>query len=267
MSHMKLRTVCFTSIVTWVVLFVSAVPSIWAEPIPTKVRVRAVSKDAKIIGSSVGGARITIRNLITDEILARGVQMGGTGDTQRIMVEPRLRGATVYDAEGAAAFDATLLLEEPTKVEISAEGPLAFHQATQRASKTMLLIPGQDVLGEGVILEIHGFNVTLLSPGDSDLLYAGESLSVRAHLTMTCGCPIEPGGMWDANKIRVVAQLTRNGQVVEETPLEFAGETSHFSGELPLRKADEFELRILAMEPSNANFGMYSRRILVRREQ
>ena len=156
-----------------------------AQAIPTKVMVRAVSRDAKVIQDPVGGARITIREVATGTVLAQGVQQGRSGNTELIMVKPRARGATVYDTPGTAGFLATLQLARPTVVEITAEGPLGNPQATQRASKTLLLVPGQHVLGEGVLLEIHGFIVDLLAPGAGAEVRAGQPLPVRVKVTMT----------------------------------------------------------------------------------
>ena len=156
-----------------------------AQAIPTKVMVRAVSRDAKVIQDPVGGARITIREVATGTVLAQGVQQGRSGNTELIMVKPRARGATVYDTPGTAGFLATLMLERPTVVEITAEGPLGNPQATQRASKTLLLVPGQHVLGEGVLLEIHGFIVDLLAPVAGAEVRAGQPLPVRVKVTMT----------------------------------------------------------------------------------
>lgn len=154
----------------------------WAEPLPTKVRVRAVSRDAKIIGTGVGGALITIQDAQTGEILARGMQLGGTGDTDRIMVTPRARNATVFDTEKAAYFETVLMLDRPTQVDVIAEGPIGFPQAVQRTSKSLLLVPGKDIVGEGILLEIHGFIVRLLSSPD---LPAGRPAEVKARLNMT----------------------------------------------------------------------------------
>ncbi len=156
-----------------------------AQAIPTKVMVRAVSRDAKVIQDPVGGARITIREVATGNVLAQGVQRGRSGNTELIMVQPRARGATVYDTPGTAGFLATLMLDRPTVVEITAEGPLGNPQATQRASKTLLLVPGQHVLGEGVLLEIHGFIVDLLAPVAGAEVRAGQPLPVRVKVTMT----------------------------------------------------------------------------------
>ncbi len=156
-----------------------------AQAIPTKVMVRAVSRDAQVIQDPVGGARITIRDVAAGTVLAQGVQQGRSGNTELIMVKPRARGATVYDTPGTAGFLATLQLARPTVVEIAAEGPLGNPQATQRASKTLLLIPGQHVLGEGVLLEIHGFIVDLLAPVAGAEVRAGQPLPVRVKVTMT----------------------------------------------------------------------------------
>jgi hypothetical protein len=156
-----------------------------AQAIPTKVMVRAVSRDAKVIQDPVGGARITIREVATGNVLAQGVQQGRSGNTELIMVKPRARGATVYDTPGTAGFLATLQLARPTVVEITAEGPLGNPQATQRASKTLLLVPGQHLLGEGVLLEIHGFIVDLLAPVAGAEVRAGQPLPVRVKVTMT----------------------------------------------------------------------------------
>lgn len=153
--------------------------------VPTKVMIRAVSRDAKVIGTKVGGARITIRDVATGSILAEGIQRGETGSTERIMVEPRRRGAKVFDTPGAAGLLATVMLRQPTIVEVMAEGPLGTPQSTQRASKTLLLIPGQDVLGDGIVLEIHGFTVTLLAPATDAQTEVGKTLEVRATVTLT----------------------------------------------------------------------------------
>jgi len=156
-----------------------------ASKTPTKVMVRAISKDAKVIGTKVGGARITIREVATGTILAEGVAEGGTGSTELIMVRPRERGAKVFDDPDAAGFLATLMLEQPTVVEVTAVGPLGAPQSTQRSSKTLLLVPGQHVLGEGIVLEIHGFTVELLMPPSETGLGAGQTLEIRAAVTMT----------------------------------------------------------------------------------
>jgi hypothetical protein len=229
----------------------------------TKVMIRAIARDAKVIGTHVGGARITVRDVATGEILAQGMQQGGTGDTDVIMKKPRTRGMTVYSAGDGSGYLAVLHLDKPTVVEISAEGPLGNAQATQRSSKTMLLVPGEDVLGEGILLEIHGFIITPLAPLPDAKVKAGSPFEVRATVTMACGCPTEPDGMWDANKIRVVARLLRDGKVESEIPMTYAGVQNTFHTDVPVSAAGSMELQVLALDPASANFGMTKEAIAV----
>ena len=240
-----------------VALFVFA-PQLSAGPEgkETKIMIRAIARDAKVIGQHVGGARITVKDAATGEILAQGMQQAGTGDTDLIMKKPRTRGMTVYNTPDASGFLAVLHLDKPTVVEITAEGPLGSPQATQRASKTILLVPGEDVLGEGVLLEIHGFSVTGLAPAADAKLKAGSPFEVRATVTMACGCPTEPDGLWDARKIRVVARVLRQGKIETEVPMSYAGVQNTFHADVPVPEPGSVELQVIAMDPDNANFGM-----------
>lgn len=158
--------------------------SISGEKVTTKVVVRVVAKDAQVIGSGVGGALVRIKNLETGEILAEGNQEGGTGSTERIMVQPHRRGETIYGTFGAALFEAKIPLDLPTQVEIYAEGPLAYPQSIQKGSKTLTLIPGKHILGEGVIIELNGLIVNILNPSPKESLKKGEEVLVRAETRM-----------------------------------------------------------------------------------
>ena len=159
-------------------------PSFSAEKITTEVIVRVISKDAKVIGSGVGGAFIRIKNLETGEVLAQGKQLGGTGDTDRIMVRPHRRGEVLYGDSDAAFFRAEILLEKPTPVEIDTEAPLGYPHAIQKGSKTVTLIPGKHILGDGVIIELNGLIVTILGPSPKDSLKGGEEVVVRVEVKM-----------------------------------------------------------------------------------
>jgi len=225
--------------------------------------VRVTSHDAKIIGSGVGGALVVIRDFQTGAILAQGVQEGSTGDTRAIMSTPRERGATVYGTDGAAGYLATLELSQPTMIEITVEGPLGFPEGAQRASKTMLVVPGQDVLGEGVVIELLGFTVDLAEPGRDLVVSAGTPVTITVRVTMLCGCPTEPGGMWDADNIEVVARVLRDGEVIAEQPVPFAGTRSTYSTSLTVAQPGSVELQVLAMDRERGNFGMAARSLEV----
>jgi hypothetical protein len=178
---MDRRSIMFLAVLSGV--FLSVAPA-FPGSIPTKVLVRVVSKDAKVIGSGVGGAAVRIVNARTGEILAQGKAEGGTGDTDRVMVQSRQRGKVVYGTPGAAFFLAEIGLERPTQVEIRVEAPLAFPQALQRGSKTVTLIPGKDIGGEGVVIELDGLIVDIVTPPTAGALRKGEELRVVADVRM-----------------------------------------------------------------------------------
>jgi hypothetical protein len=166
------------------IIFLLTSPSFAAEKVLTKVIIRVVSKDSKVIGSGVGGAFVRIRNLATAEILAQGKQEGGTGDTERIMVRPRRRGEIIYGTSGAAFFQAEIPLDRPTQVEIYTEAPLGYPHAIQKGLKTVTLIPGKHIMGEGVIIELDGLIVNILNPSPKEVLKKGEELTIKAEVRM-----------------------------------------------------------------------------------
>jgi hypothetical protein len=183
MKGAKLKfTLSFFTIISLVSSFIQ--PSFSAERIATKVMVRVVSKDAKVVGSGVGGAFVRIKNLENGEILAQGKQEGGTGDTDRIMVRPHRRGEIFYGTPDAGFFQTEILLGKPTQVEIYTEAPLAYPHAIQKGSKTLTLIPGKHILGEGVIIELNGLIVNILSPSAKESLKKGEGVVVRVEVRM-----------------------------------------------------------------------------------
>lgn len=239
--------------VLWL-LPVAAVAQQGGDPVPTRLLVRAVARDAKVVGSGVGGARITVRDAATGEVLARGVQRGGTGDTGLIMREPQERGEAIYDTRGTAGYTATLMLREPTRVEVTAEGPLAAPASSrERASKTLWVLPGRHVEGQGLVLELHGFFVEILSPEAGAA--TGGDVRVRARVRMMCGCPTEPGGMWDADRYELTARLLRDGRPVREVPLRFAGEASLYEATLPAPEPGSYRVEVLVADTARANLG------------
>jgi hypothetical protein len=213
-----------------------------------------VSHDAKIIGSGVGGARVYVKDAATGEVLAQGLQEGGTGNTTAIVVQPVSRGEPIYDTEGAAVFTAELALEKPTVLEFTAEGPLEFEHALQRSTKTMLVVPGENILGNGVVLELNGFIVEMLEPTEKS--GTGSELSVKARVRMMCGCPLEPGGLWDADRVKVTANVYHDGALLRQLDLQYGGEPNIFVGTVSLEAIpDGSVLVLLASDPTRANFG------------
>lgn len=224
----------------------------------TRVQVRVIARDAKLIGDAVGGARVTVTDAETGTVLDRGVTAGSTGDTDRIMRTPRARGATVFDTPGAAGWLARFELRRPTVVEIAAEGPLDYPQATARASRTMLLAPGTEITGDGVVLELNGFIVELLERGAGT---EGPVVPVRARVRMLCSCPTEPEGLWSVE--RVTARLMAGGEVVAQAPLEYSGQQSVYTGTVRAPGPGTYRLQVVAADPATVNFGSAAREVQV----
>ena len=57
----------------------------------TKVMIRAKARDAKFIGTSLGGAHVIVRNKLNRQILAEGNTTGSTGNTDLIMKTAKVR--------------------------------------------------------------------------------------------------------------------------------------------------------------------------------
>ena len=238
-----------------VVAFFSAALAARAEP--TQLEVRVISKGAKFVGTSMGGVLITIRNADTGELLAEGVTAGGTGDTDRIM-KTALRRLEPLSTEDAAAFRTTLDLAIPQRLEVAAFGPLAQRQAANRVTSTMWVVPGKHVTGgDGWLLELPGFAVDVLDPPAAQRLRgAPRAVAVRANVVMMCGCPVEPGGLWDASRFEVRAVASRDGAKVREFAMRYAGQTSQFAGELADLEPGSYEVLVYAHDPANGNTGL-----------
>jgi hypothetical protein len=229
--------------------------------VPTRVVTHVITHDAKLIGTAVGGVRVTIRDVVTNRMLAEGRQLGGTGDTKRIMQDARGRTDTIYAGGDGARYEASFSLSVPTLVDITAEGPLDYPDQMVQATKRVLLLPGQEIGGDGVVLELHGYVIDLMGPDTTRALSASSPIAVRARVRMICSCPTQPGGMWEVNS--VVARLVRDSAVVAETKLTYAGEQSIYSGELGKVDAGSYRLEVIAASPSSVTNGVIRRRITV----
>lgn len=226
---------------------------------PTHLTVRVKSKDAKFVGTGVGGVLITVKDALTGEMLSTGRTAGETGDTNHIMKTPVTRGASLAD-KTAAHFTTILELTEPRLIEVTAYGPLANLQAANRVSATQWMVPGKHITtGDAWLMELPGFVVDVLAlPTHIKLKGTPQTVQLTANVMMMCGCPISPGGVWDANKYEVKALLKKNGTSVGELPLQYAGTTSQFAGAWTVQESGIYEAIVYAYDPANGNTGVDS---------
>ncbi|UCD35516.1 MAG: hypothetical protein JSU90_01410 [Nitrospiraceae bacterium] len=153
-----------------------------SEAVQTRLVIRAHSKDAKFVGTSMGGARIVVTDSQTGKVIAEGLTEGGTGDTQKIMIEPRTRYKSI--ADGAAKFETSIDIDEPKLLTVSAEAPYLHRDNMVRSTTQVWLIPGRDIDGDGLILEIPGFSVDMRSPGTLALEGGNAVIPVEARIVM-----------------------------------------------------------------------------------
>jgi hypothetical protein len=225
---------------------------------PTHLMVRAQSLDAKFIGDQMGGVQVTLRDARTKRVLARGITKGGTGDTKRIMRTPRGRGVQISDAS-TAGFDAVVDIDTPTLIEAEGVGPLGKPASQVRVTSNLWVFPGRDISGDGLVLTFAGL---VIEPDFA--LMVSRTPKLSAKVTLMCGCPIEPGGLWNADNYVLEAQLSRGRTVVARTPLAYAGTTSVFAGEFPATPPGDYRLRVTAVDKSTPNAGVWEGSVRVR---
>ena len=227
----------------------------------TTVMVRALAKDAKFIGSSIGGAKIIVRNAETGEILDQGFTSGSTGDTKLILKTPQERYDSLTDEE-TAGFKAELNITEPTFVEVEAHAPFNKKQARVASSTQLWVIPGKNITGDGIVLEVPGFVVDILSPQTHERIKASEVVSLKANIVMMCGCPVTEGGTWDANQYEVKAILDAKGNESREVTLRPTEKASTFAAEANLDKG-YYTITVYAFDPLTGNTGVDKTNIII----
>jgi hypothetical protein len=229
-------------------------------PIDTDVMVRVVGHGAMVLGNDVGGARITITDVATGRLLASGLQQGEAGDQNQIMRTPRLIEEPHYSTRPSGSFHAALPLTQPTLVEIAAQGPLNYPAAMQRASTTVLLIPGRDLTNDGIVLHLYGFIVQIEHPSPGRPLMAKDDVKLTASVRTLSGSLIRPHGDWDSRKMAIHGEVLIGDRVIERLQMFYSGQKSLFEAPFfvpsPAEAPNGVTLRVVAADGGGANFGV-----------
>ena len=238
--------------------------------ISTQIDVRVIAKDGKYLGNDIGGALVTIHDVQTGELLARGATDGGSGEANLMDVcLPRFAVLPVIDA---SVFTAKLDLDQPTLIRVTAYGPQAAQQSANTVSQTQWVYPGKNITGGakggGFLLEIPGLVVQVLNPPTHFLPQtAPEHIEIRANVTMMCGCPIGVGHPpWHPAQFEVMAVINQGTTTVIEVPLEYDpdapyGAPSQFSGKwhVPANTSSQpeiYEIVVFAFQQKTGNTGV-----------
>lgn len=229
-------------------------------PQPTTVLVRVVAHGAMVLGRDVGGARVTITDIASGRVLATGLQQGDAGDQNQIMRTPHMMEEPIYSSRPSAAFTTTVELQKPTLVEISAEGPLAYPASLQKTSKTIVLIPGQNLTGDGIVLHLSGYLVQIEQPRFRGPLIAKDDVKLRASIRTLSGSLVRPHGDWDSRKIRIYGEVLIGDRVIERLQMFYDDGSRAFEAPffVPPSKdvPDGITLRVIATDLSTGNSGM-----------
>lgn len=229
----------------------------------TTVIIRAQAKDAKFIGSSIGGALVLIKDKLSGKVLAEGYTKGSTGNTEIIMQKPQSRGVRISD-ENTAGFKASIDIKKPTFVIIEVYAPVSKRQATVLSSTQLWLLPGKDILGDGIIVEIPGFVVDILSPQTHESIDGlSKNVRIQANVVMMCGCPITKDGIWDASAYEVQAIIYKDGEESQTIPLQIESKASTFSSSTSLKEGN-YEIVVYAFDPETGNTGVDKVNIIVK---
>ena len=227
----------------------------------TKIMIRARAKDAKFIGTSIGGGKVIVRDAETGEILDQGMLAGSTGNTRVLMKTPKKRFMPLAD-KNTAGFLAKLNLIKPTLISIEILAPLNQRQSRLAVSTQQWVFPGTDILGDGIILKVPGFIVDMTKPGPHTSFSSDEMIPVSANVMMMCGCPIRPDGLWDANDYKVSVAVYQKGSKIKEVPLNWKS-TSFFAGKLNL-PSGLYELNLKVFDSKTGNTGLDKTNIIVK---
>lgn len=244
-----------TLVITCIAL-AGAISSASAYAEPTEIVVRAISRDAKFIGDSMGGVRIILRDARSGVILAEGVTSGGTGDTKRLTETAKRREALATPE--AAAFRATIDIDQPRLVQLEAYGPLGQPQSAITVTSQQWILPGRHVReGNGWMVEMPGFVVDILDPpAASTFKLPSADVKLRANVVMMCGCPTSPGGLWDSNRFQISAIIQLDGKALPERPLTYSGTTSQYELSFRPDTPGVYSIVVQAYDATTGNTGV-----------
>lgn len=224
----------------------------------TRVIVRAKAKDAKFLPATLG-VHVAIKNSMTGELLAKGMAVGGSGNTDTIMADAIRRGQRLAD-ENTSKFETSLELTEPTFVDIEVYASSNRKNGTRKITTQVWLIPGKHILGDGIVVEVPGFIVDILSPTTQQYTRLSAikdgKISLKASVTMACGCMISKGGTWNSDTFSINAIVKHNGKKVSEVPLTITEVWNNFEAQLPVLAKGDYEVQVYAYHPQTGNTGL-----------
>lgn len=224
---------------------------------PTDITVRVVARHAQYVGDLIDGAFITITDAASGEMLAQGKTAGNPGNPNRTMQTPRKRGEPM-SGKSDAKFVATLDIDEPRYLQVTAYGPLNERFSANRASATQWVVPGKHLTGgDGWVLELAGLLVAPnVATASVPLARAMNGIGLEAEVMLMCGCPIKPGFFWDVKDYEVGAIVHRGDEEFIRFPLSYAGAASEFAAQFKTHLPGVYDITVYAYDSQSGNTGV-----------
>jgi len=208
-----------------------------------------LAQDAKFVGDHTGGAFVILRDARSGKMLATGKTSGGTGDTDRIMHASGR--APVRHSPDAAAFNAVIDIKRPTLVSLEVDGPADSPQSATKVTSMRWLMPGEPlVAGDGWLVELPGLVIT------PTVARTDTGTAVEAKVELMCGCPITPGGTWNASDYRVTASSWKGDTELGSVDLSFSASPGIYRGELNGHLPPRARIVIFARNLKTGNSGL-----------
>lgn len=231
-----------------------------AHAVDTNVSISVKSKDAMFIGESVGAAYVIVRDKRDGDILVEGRTTGNSGKRDLIMATSAARDTVIVDEE-TSRFEFSLDLYEPTPVTVEVSGPYAQRQSLAKASADYLLIPGKDYTqGNGIIVEIPGFIVDVMSPpANRKAKFSAEgTLPLQVNVTKLCGCHIDKDGPWPPERYEVEAAIYRGEVLLASLKLDKAEQPGIYGTNLKFEEAGTYRVVVTAFDSKTLEGGIDS---------
>ena len=132
-----------------------------------------------------------------------------------------------------------------------------------RVTTQRWLVPGQAAVGDGFVVELPGLVVDVTDPAAHQRQPAGASIPLAVHVALMCGCPIEPGGIWDAARFEVRASIRRDDQPAGEVRLAYGGRTGLFTGAFVPATPGAYVVTVTAVDSRTGAVGVDSTSVVV----
>ncbi|HHA18307.1 MAG TPA: hypothetical protein ENK70_01200, partial [Methylophaga sp.] len=113
------------------------------------------------------------------------------------------------------------------------------------------VIPGKDILGDGITLNMPGFIVDAWTR-----VLEGGKLEIYTKASLLCGCPIYPDGPWDPKNYEATAILMQNETKVAEVNLDFTGPVGMFSGKTTIEQSGHYKAIVYLFDKKTGNVGV-----------